>query len=378
MAVKTLDYYETILDKAHERAIPLTVHWDVTNVCHLDCVHCYRVVMDRPELTTDQVYGVLEGLASAGTLFITFSGGEIFMRRDFIEIARRSRELGFALRLLTTATMVNGTLADEIASWKPLAVLVSIYGAHPDIHDSITLRKGSFEKSVRGIRLLNERGVRTYMNMPIMKQNQDQYHDVMALGEKIGAKLRSDLSIVPKDNGDRSPQSLRLMPPELACFIKETTPGFAEEFVLRDYQNDDPLCGAGSSSAYISPYGDLMPCVAMRVAIGNLRERSFGDLWGEEQLKQIRALRFGDLKTCRSCSVKDYCSRCTGVAHLETGDLKGPSPTCCEQAEVVYQAVQSKEGRTSAPLRAAGLTEGSGNRSECSCGQVTCDNSTAG
>ena len=62
----------------------------------------------------------------------------------------------------------------------------------------------------------------------------------------------------------------------------------------------------------------------MPVTIGNLRERSFAEIWsGSPILNEVRAVTFESLTTCRSCDVKSGCSRCTGLAMLRGQGVNG-------------------------------------------------------
>ena len=72
--------------KAFNLGVPIAVHMDVTYRCNERCVHCYLDHDDHGEMTTDEIKGVLDQLAEAGVFFLTFSGGEVFMRRDFFEL----------------------------------------------------------------------------------------------------------------------------------------------------------------------------------------------------------------------------------------------------------------------------------------------------
>ena len=77
------------------RGVPLSAHVDLTMRCNERCVHCYRVVESRPELTGDEVRGLLAELAEAGTLYLTFSGGEIFLRADVLDLVAHAKRLRF-------------------------------------------------------------------------------------------------------------------------------------------------------------------------------------------------------------------------------------------------------------------------------------------
>jgi radical SAM protein with 4Fe4S-binding SPASM domain len=97
---------------------------------------------------------------------------------------------------------------------------------------------------------------------------------------------------------------------------------------------DDIPCSAGHNSCYISPYGDVSPCVQMPVAAGNLRKQRFEEIWyGSREMKRVRAVRESELPLCSTCSIRSYCERCPGLAETEGGDLLGAYERACELAE---------------------------------------------
>src|SRR3979409_1162075 len=85
--------------KALGLGIPMSVHFDITYRCNERCVHCYLDHDDHGEMTTAEIKRVLNELADAGTFFLTFSGGEVLMRRDFFELLEYARSLMFAVRI---------------------------------------------------------------------------------------------------------------------------------------------------------------------------------------------------------------------------------------------------------------------------------------
>jgi AdoMet-dependent heme synthase len=91
-------------------------------------------------------------------------------------------------------------------------------------------------------------------------------------------------------------------------------------------------CGAGTRACYISPWGDVMPCVTYPVHCGNVRQQRFADIWhGAEGFCRIRGVRVRDLPVCSGCANLAECHRCPGLAHL-AGDATGPSALDCERA----------------------------------------------
>src|SRR3989442_1895597 len=101
------DLTEWLSQKTEALHIPLSVHVDLTMRCNERCVHCYRLIERRPELTTDEVKALLADLARAGTLYLTFSGGEIFLRKELFELCQHARRLHFALRRKSNALPVT-------------------------------------------------------------------------------------------------------------------------------------------------------------------------------------------------------------------------------------------------------------------------------
>src|SRR5438132_1539902 len=101
------DLTEWLFHKSVALHIPLSVHIDLTMRCNERCVHCYRVIEDRPELTTDELKGLLDDVARAGTLYLTFSGGEVFLRKDLFELVEHARRLHFDMRLKSNALLIT-------------------------------------------------------------------------------------------------------------------------------------------------------------------------------------------------------------------------------------------------------------------------------
>jgi len=85
-----------------------------------------------------------------------------------------------------------------------------------------------------------------------------------------------------------------------------------------------------------------MPCVAMPIACGNVRDAPFAEIWHRSpEMLRVRSIRIRDLHTCSSCAASRFCTRCPGQALVETGDLYGPSPANCEHALAAAQVAGS-------------------------------------
>ncbi len=168
--------YKQFLRKAGQDHRLMSVHWELTYRCNERCSHCYLDVMNpnasaHGELTTEECFSVIDQISELGALNLTLSGGEIFVRRDWYEIASYAHAKRLMLRLFTNGIMIKPQIADKIAGLHPYSVEVSLYSTKPEVHDGITGIQHSWELSTRAIRLLRERGVRTMVKTPQMREN---------------------------------------------------------------------------------------------------------------------------------------------------------------------------------------------------------------
>jgi radical SAM protein with 4Fe4S-binding SPASM domain len=339
---------EWLFEKTVSRRIPLSVHLDLTMRCNERCIHCYRVIEQRPELNTGELKALLGDIARAGTLYLTFSGGEVFLRKDLFELIEHARGLHFDVRLKSNALLVTQEKAARLRALGVRQVDISIYSADPAVHDWITKVPGSLERSLEGAALLRDAGVTVKLNCPLMKQNVGQYKDIRALAERLGILCGFDPMITARNDGDTSPVALRITRKDLMEVLRDPAmnPGLGKREACETPpvrgDLDEIPCGAAHNACYVSAYGDVMPCVAMPITCGNVRDEPFAEIWHRSpNMLRVRAIRIRNLHTCSSCAASRFCSRCPGQALVETGDLHGPSPANCEHALAAAQVAGS-------------------------------------
>jgi AdoMet-dependent heme synthase len=343
-----------------ESHIPWSVHFDLTYRCNERCVHCYLDHEDHGELTTAECFSVLEQLAEAGALFLTLSGGEIFLRQDLFELLDFARRLHFDVSLKTNALLITPERAARLHELGVRHVQISVYSDEPAVHDAITKVPGSLARTLAAIPLLLSEGLRVKLACPLMRQNLLAYRGVMALAEKLGVPYVLDLTISPMMDGGMEPVAHRVPTTELipilqdralnACHVASGAQAVAPTSEVPEFSSpllgstvssglessayDDIPCSAGHNSCYVSPYGDVFPCVQLPQAAGNLRHECFADIWNHApSLERLRTVRESNLPLCSRCEIRAYCERCPGMAWMEGGDLLGAYERACELAE---------------------------------------------
>ncbi len=325
--------YSAILEKTFHRHIPFNVLWELTYHCNLQCIHCYRVEEPRHELSTAEVKDLINQLSEEGCLYITFSGGEPLTRPDFFDIARYARTQGFALRLFTNGTLITPSVARELKSLRPTTVEVSLYSFCPATFERITQVKGSFEPVMQGLRLLRESNIKTVIKCPFMTLNFSERHELRVLASRLGAGIVFDTKMTPKNDGTKAPTAFQITGELMKRALQE------EAWFPPEQEDGLPLCNAGKNIATLSPYGDVYPCVQLRLPAGNVREEPFRKIWKESRVfRNLRSITGEDLKECANCSWTRYCFRCPGLAYLETGDMLGKSPLACQEAQLRAQS----------------------------------------
>jgi len=332
--------YLSLLKKAQKELIPLHCLFELTYQCNLRCLHCYIIKRKEKEIKKETVFYILRQLKDNGCLYLTFSGGEIFLRRDFFSIAHYACRLNFALRLFTNGTLITAEIADKIKELYPLAVEISLYG-FKDTHEKITRIKGSFLRTVNAIKLLVKRKIKVLVKTVLMRQNVTEIWKLKDFVEDLGAQMRQiggGLLISPCDNGNKRPLNYRLTDGQLKKYLKEEfkqRKSLNQNYKPKKIKENESLCNSGLTTCNISPYAELNPCVQIRLKHNSLKKRSFQEIWSwHPVIKRIRALRLKDRKVCLGCLANSYCFACLGIAYLEKGSFLACVPEFYRQARL--------------------------------------------
>jgi radical SAM protein with 4Fe4S-binding SPASM domain len=345
---------ELMAVKAEQRRTPLNMHVELTYRCNEQCVHCYCVVEHgkeaeaaKRELTYEEHVRLLDELADMGSLYLTFSGGEVLVRRDFFDIVEHARRRNFTYRVYTNGIGLTEARAKRLAALDPLTVELSIFSADPAAHDAITRVPGSFTRMMAAVHRLKAEGVRVYLKTVVMKPNAAHLDGVRALARELDVFSHTfTCDVSPRIDGDiHGPSKFQLTEDELVeVYQHEALKKYAEADVFngtpREVANQRTTCGPAVNGGCVDPYGNVFPCIAFRVPMGNLRQKSFRDIW-EGPPPAIRDLlavqHYSDLTECSSCELVGYCTRCHGDNLLERGP-DGDWKACHRRARTIAAA----------------------------------------
>lgn len=333
---------ENSLSRFHE------VHWELTNHCNLKCVHCYLSEDQRRELTIHEIRAILDQLTAQGFLWLTFSGGEPLLRRDFPEIYSYAYDRGFQINVFNNGTRLRDEIIELFNKKPPYTIEITLNGITPETFEKVTGVKGSFEQCLAGIKKLYEEGHRLILKTNGMTLNAHEVKEIKKFALSLqGVQFKFDTAIMPRRDHDLSPTLLRLKPDQILALYEE------DQMMKKEIQNQCGqatsyiapegkafTCTAGKKRFHISPWGDLHPCSTVRPIKVSLLEHSL------EQAMVILAdmvdsVTMPKTSKCGSCKIFAQCASCPGLAHLEGTSFTEPVKDHCETTHEVMRTYGS-------------------------------------
>ncbi|MGB9600634.1 MAG: radical SAM protein, partial [Myxococcota bacterium] len=196
---RQLSAFEYLREKARKTDTLLSLHFDITYRCPLRCIHCYIDHRRMQELSLNEIDRILHNARTLNVLFVTYSGGEVFLRKDFEKILRITKRLGFSIKIITSGYLIKEREVEILRENDVLNVGVSLYSLDPSIHDSITQVRGSFEKTMNAIELLYRNNINIIIKTSIMRGNYSNYIDILKWTKKFNGKIiaQYDMVITP-------------------------------------------------------------------------------------------------------------------------------------------------------------------------------------
>jgi radical SAM protein with 4Fe4S-binding SPASM domain len=340
--------------QAGER-VPMQVSIEVTRRCPLECQHCYNNLpmgdqdARTREMSTEEHFHMLDELVEMGCFWLLYTGGEIFARKDFLEIYTYAKKKGFLITLFTNGTLINEKIADYLVEWPPFAIEITLYGRTKETYEELTQIPGSYERCLRGINLLRERGLPLKLKTVATSINK---HEVVAMRqfaeEELGVEFKMDGQINPRIDCSQSPLAVRLTPEEVVALDLNAPQGVSEYLRLakRDLENPPNLakndsvyfCGGGINSFAINAYGEMGICVISQQETFRVQEAGLTRVW-EESLLQLRTRKRTRVTKCIQCRIQSLCGMCPANGEMENGDKESPVAFLCHVAHLRAAAI---------------------------------------
>ena len=343
-----------LLAQAKQTRTPVNGSIELLPLCNMNCDMCY-VRLSREEMerqgrlrTADEWLEIGRQMKDAGVLFLLLTGGEPFLYPDFKRLYLGLRQMGMILTINTNGTLIDEDLAEFFGKYKPRRVNITLYGTDEETYAELCHYPGGYERTLRGIRLLRERGVDVKVGGSLTRANKDDLDRLLDVEKELGIPVRVDTYMMPATRERELPYNMqsRLDPEEAArarihALKREMGPELFPQYVQQSvYMADQPepaeskpghmACMAGQCSFTINWQGEMRPCVMLSEPAVSVFEAGLEDAWKyivEETGKLLLHAK------CSTCHLRHLCRTCAASALLEAGSYDAVPEYMCRYAE---------------------------------------------
>ena len=326
----------------------MIVSWNTTNLCNLQCRHCYRDagVKAQRELNTEEGLALVDQIAAAGFKIMIFSGGEPLMREDIYTLTARARDQGLRPVFGTNGTLLDHRAAQRLKAAGAVTMGISLDSVDPARHDHFRALSGAWQKAVDGMKACHAAGLPFQIHTTVMEWNLPEVELLTDFAVETGAVAHHIFFLVPTGRAvDIEAETLRAAQYEtlLRRIMKkqaqvsiELKPTCAPQFVRIAEQMGIETrftkgCLAGVSYCIVNPVGIVQPCAYLNVAAGDVRRETFGKIWRDAPVfQELRAAKYKG--KCGSCNYQDRCGGCRARAYFYHQDYLAEEPWCNYQA----------------------------------------------
>jgi heme d1 biosynthesis radical SAM protein NirJ len=343
------------------------VIWNLVRRCNLNCIHCYSLSgdVDFPgELSTTEIFEVMDDLRACGVPVLILSGGEPLLRPDIFEISKRAKDMGFYTGLSSNGTMIDEPVADQIAAIGYDYVGVSLDGIGA-VHDRFRREEGAFDKALHGMHLCKARSIKVGLRFTVTERNVESLPEMLDLmdREDIDKFYLSHLVYAGRGNRYRGDDAYHQTTRDAMDLIFERCWGYVQrgtkkEFVTGNNDADGvfflhwvhehfpdkaehieaklQLWGGNASGvnvANIDNLGNVHPDTFWwHYNLGNVKERPFSEIWQDTSdpiMAGLKAKPRTISGRCGACRHFAICGGNTRVRAMQlTGDAWAEDPAC--------------------------------------------------
>lgn len=324
---------DKLSDKCKENCKLFNVMFVLLSACNQDCAHCYIPEHNETGLPKERIYELIDESRKIGALNVTFTGGEVFVRKDFLEIVEYARKKHLRVFIMSNASLVDKKIAKKLINLNISGFSTTIFSLKSKIHDKITRRKGSLKLTLKAINYLKQGGIDITIKTPLMEYNKFEYKKIEQYAKKNNFVFKTTATIFGKVDGDDSPRELSIKS-NMKEIVKDVD-RINNEFYLNECKTNSQIpCSAGFSNICINYDGAVWPCNTLTLEVGNVNNNSLSYIWNKSKLLQEwRKKAIEKISACEKCNLKPKCTRCPGLAFMEDGNLYGCSTSAKNIAE---------------------------------------------
>lgn len=325
------DFMQMLEQNAYQNCIPLKGTFELTARCNFDCKMCYvhlgeeEIQNQGRELTNEEWLAVARQAKEAGMLYLTLTGGEVFVRLGFRELYEELSQMGFLIQIFSNGYCVDETVIEWLKLTPPYLLRFTLYGVSDETYENVCGIKNGFTRVSNAIDLVKEAGIPFYMVSTLVKENKDDLEKMYAYATQKNIVFQATAAVVKSIRGvKRNIEEHRLYNEEWNVFEMQELP---------HVENILDVCGNYRKGFWLTWNGNLQLCAFMKEPAASVLEHTFADAWRELLIKLDRIQTPNE---CKCCKYSGFCAKCPGVLAAECGDCERIDEGYCNKAKALY------------------------------------------
>jgi len=260
--------------------------------CNLRCEHCTASGFQRRgarKLTPDDLRRISDEADALGLCQFCISGGEPLVFKDLDEVIHALQPDRFHLAMSTNGHFMTPEMARHLKAIGLDKVKISLDDFDEAEHDANRRDEGAYKKAIDAMAHAKDAGLSVVIQTVVTHQNcqtprieqmarfaeEREFTVDVLIARATGAWEGKHEVLI--DEADA--EFLRRAHDEHPVLHRDTYPSYGM----------DKGCGAVDSTLHITQFGDVLPCVFIHIALGNIFEESLGDIIKRGQ--SIRSFR---------------------------------------------------------------------------------------
>lgn len=316
MVIKELEgkhFCETM--NINENEFTLRIY--LTNACNLRCKHCFMYASDclENELTYEEILNVLEKSKKSGCKKVIFTGGEVTLKENFIEILKYAYNLGLYTQVLTNGTLWDDDMIKEASNYIN-EIQISIDG-FDETSNSIIRGKHTYEKALNTVsKFINEKNVFvSIITTPLYEFLEKNKYEYIKFGKEMIKKFGTDnfLVIFGKEliDGRQVKSDIiknKIMSKTIDEIYEELYPNSELTTFIVNHRYNKIFKNCGYGGLTINSNGDFYFCGRINEVknYGNIRECTFDEILRLRKLARIKS-SVNNIVPCNTCDIKYIC-----------------------------------------------------------------------
>lgn len=354
-----LDIKQFVYKKGAARRIPVSGTFELTSRCNLSCKMCYVHMTPQEqnqvgrELSTEQWLRLAREAVDKGMIYLLLTGGEPFLRPDFVELYTQLIKMGLLITINTNATLLTPEILECFKKHRPERVNVTLYGSSSCTYGSLCGNSRGYEAAKRGILAMKEAGIRVNLNTTFTRLNVQDMEDIVGFARERQIPVRMSAYIFPPVRTIHETEDVNLSPEEMgrkAAYFDwitlEEDKRMARAEMIRKALNSQitpetsqksriSSCMAGRGAFWITWEGKMYPCGMLSDFSVDTHGRPFEEAW-KDTCRWMASAYLPE--ECMTCKYQALCPSCAAVFQSENQATDKVATRLCERTKAYAEA----------------------------------------